>query len=165
MKAALSIAAALTLAAASGNANAWFKVQNSTPNTVYFVHAYAAVFNVGLNCGYNDGCPWSPGYPPEFDWRYDYWFAIAPGGVVQVHGAKFYEAAHQFYADDDFGNFWAGDGWALDVYWEGAMGCIGFPESGTLYGNVGLRRLRDQQCCAVLGQGCSPENYTINLTW
>jgi uncharacterized membrane protein len=153
MKTILAMGAALMLAAAAGDAHAWMKVKNNTPNTIWFVHAFASTS--GFGCGYDDGCTGENG-----EWAVQHWWGVAPGGTATVQSQNFGNAWHQYYAEDDFGHFWAGDGENVCLWWNGNGMCSDLCDTNA-YTQVNLRRLRDTRCC---GLGCSPDNYTLTLT-
>lgn len=92
------------LAGSGGQAHAWYKLRNDTPNKLFVVHAYNSM--TGFLCGFNDGCDDRVinGY------RVHGWFHIEPGATVTVLSQNWGNAYHQVFANNLFGHVWTGNG-------------------------------------------------------
>jgi uncharacterized membrane protein len=101
--AALTLCAAVFLGSA-GRANAWYKVRNNTPSTIWVAHAFAST--IGLGCGWDDFCD----DRTLNGWRVEGWWAIAPGATTTIHSKGFGNAVHQLFGNDFVGHVWGNSG-------------------------------------------------------
>ena len=153
------VAAMMVVMSVPGEAGAWLKFKNSTPNMIWTAHAFASTS--GFLCGYNDGCSGSRG-----EWRVQGWWAIAPGGTATVQSNTYGNAWHDYYAEDSFGHVWKNGGGtycsdqtAFDRCDQDlCIGCMGNcpnPNPSLLQ----YRRLRSTRCCG----GTCQSDYTLNF--
>jgi uncharacterized membrane protein len=149
----VSALAVAMLMGGAGKASAWYKVKNSTPNTVWVSHAYWSM--TGLGCGWNDGCDNNS----TSGWAVHGWWQISPGGVAILLTQDYGNAAHQLFANDSFGHVWGNNGFSFGTPNTVFARCEGlFTELNMPY--LQYRTVRATACCGV---GCTT-NFTTNLT-
>jgi uncharacterized membrane protein len=145
----------LTLAA-TPLAHAWSAIGNATPSPVFVVYAHNRRPICNVSCGGGGAAEWFNAG----------WWQIAPGGVVTVNGRDHHEAHHAFFAEDDFGRFWAGNKVSLCVPFTAFDMCGNSCPSGSRF--LGYRHLGfslESKCCHGFLSFCtSPDNFQTNLT-
>jgi len=149
----LAVAVAMLLGSA-GTAHAWYKVKNSTPNTVWVSHAYWS--KSGLGCGWNDGCDNNS----TSGWAVHGWWQISPGGVAILLTQGYSNAAHQLFAHDGLGHVWGQNGFSFGTPNTVFARCEGlFTDLDIPY--LQYRTIRSSACCGI---GCSPSDFTTTLS-
>jgi uncharacterized membrane protein len=145
----------LTLAA-TPLAHAWTAIGNATPNTVFVTYAHNRRSICNVSCGGSGAA----------EWFNEGWWHIAPGGVVTVNGRHHHGAIHAFFAEDDFGRFWAGNTVNLCVPFTAFDMCGNDCPAGSR--NIGYRWLGlsfEVKCCHGFLVICdAPDHFQTNLT-
>lgn len=131
------------------SAHAWTKVKNSTPTTITLAYAFSSVS--GIFCGYST-CGGG--------WKTIGWFNIAPGGTVTINGQAHHNAEHYYYAQDQAGHKWRGNG---GKSFELRNAKFEFCNQGIHPGQwvENFNVITRGTCC---GATCSPVNFTQTLT-
>jgi uncharacterized membrane protein len=138
-------------------AHAEFKIRNGSPNVLWVVRGLQAF------CSWTDGC--ADGiFESGFAKRVDGWYRLDPGQTATLFNHDFGNADVYWYAEDDFGHFWKGQGFTVNdcVTWAAFGYCEGQSVACDFTLPVGLDTSTGDTCCTPLFCGLE-RTFTRNL--
>jgi len=159
MKATWALAALALVGATlpAGEAAAWVKFKNNTPNTIWVAHAYASTYQ--QVCGWYDSCPGQDN-GSAYGWRVEGWWKLDPGQTKKVNTQNYGNAWWQYYANDDAGHYWGNGGYNFTVDYANAFNWCGQYQPSWLP-KLQFKWMRSTRCC---GMFCTPDDHTRTLS-